>query len=242
VGQPWVATRTVLIFVFATGVRGLAFICRALVVVAAGFLVVVVRAGEVSKSVAISISWGAADSTFDLACTRVAARLPRSHMLHCATAWSLRTTQPRRLTLRSSQGPPPAWHLARATLWSIIRRAGQAPRRFRPLSSNVRPHRNQRAKVTHMSVCPACKQIHGVTEVRVWTASALFPATCRACGARFHPGSTASTVLAELVFFPFSLVAAFASPSAMVAVIALLGFAVTFVAIRALVSLVPAAR
>jgi prepilin signal peptidase PulO-like enzyme (type II secretory pathway) len=93
-----------------------------------------------------------------------------------------------------------------------------------------------------MSVCPVCKKHHGVTEVRVWTSSALFPVTCRACGAKFHPGSTASTVLAELVFLPFSLVAAFASPSALVAVIALLGFAVAFVAIRALVSLVPAKR
>ncbi len=46
----------------------------------------------------------------------------------------------RGLTLRSSQGPPPAWHLAREALAVIIRFAGQAPRRFRPLSSNVRQH------------------------------------------------------------------------------------------------------
>ncbi len=37
-------------------------------------------------------------------------------------------------------GPPPAWHLAREALWSIVRLAGQAPFRLRPLSSNVRPH------------------------------------------------------------------------------------------------------
>ena len=43
-----------------------------------------------------------------------------------------------RLTLRSS-GPPPAWHLARAPASVIIRRAGQAPIRRCPLSSNVRP-------------------------------------------------------------------------------------------------------
>jgi hypothetical protein len=37
-------------------------------------------------------------------------------------------------------GPPPAWHLAREALNVIIRFTGQAPRRWRPLSSNVRPH------------------------------------------------------------------------------------------------------
>ena len=42
----------------------------------------------------------------------------------------------RGLTLRSS-GPPPAW--PREPLWSIIRLAG--PSRWRPLSSNVRPHK-----------------------------------------------------------------------------------------------------
>jgi len=40
------------------------------------------------------------------------------------------------LTLRSS-GPPPARRLGRATPWSMLRRAAQAPRRRRPLSSNV---------------------------------------------------------------------------------------------------------
>ena len=40
------------------------------------------------------------------------------------------------LTLRSS-GPPPAWHLAREPASVIIRFAGQAPTRWRPLSSNV---------------------------------------------------------------------------------------------------------
>ena len=43
----------------------------------------------------------------------------------------------RGLTLRSSQGPPPASHLAREALWSIVRLAGQVPSRLRPLSSNV---------------------------------------------------------------------------------------------------------
>jgi len=38
-------------------------------------------------------------------------------------------------------GPPPAWHLAREALQVIIRLAGQAPLRLRPLSSNVRPRR-----------------------------------------------------------------------------------------------------
>jgi hypothetical protein len=47
--------------------------------------------------------------------------------------------QQSRLTLRSS-GPPPAWHLAREAVQVIIRLAGQAPHRRRPLTSNVRPH------------------------------------------------------------------------------------------------------
>ncbi len=42
------------------------------------------------------------------------------------------------------RGPPPAWHLAREALVLIIRLAGQAPSRLRPLSSNVRPHTMQR--------------------------------------------------------------------------------------------------
>jgi hypothetical protein len=51
--------------------------------------------------------------------------------------------QERGLTLRSSQGPPPAWHLAREAPGLSIRLAGQAPCRFRPLSSNVRPHKQR---------------------------------------------------------------------------------------------------
>ena len=47
------------------------------------------------------------------------------------------------LTVRSS-GPPPAWHLGREAVLSIIVLAAQAPRRWRPLSSNVRQHSNQR--------------------------------------------------------------------------------------------------
>jgi len=38
------------------------------------------------------------------------------------------------------RGPPPGWHLARVAVLSIIGHAGQAPSRFRPLSSNVRQH------------------------------------------------------------------------------------------------------
>ena len=43
------------------------------------------------------------------------------------------------LTLRWSRLAP-AWHLARFLAWYIIRLAGQAPVRFRPLSSNARLH------------------------------------------------------------------------------------------------------
>ena len=54
----------------------------------------------------------------------------------------------RGLTLRSS-GPPPAWRLAREPVQVIIRFAGQAPTRWRPLSSNVRRH--QEHSVPHSS-------------------------------------------------------------------------------------------
>ncbi len=49
------------------------------------------------------------------------------------------------LTLRS-WGLPPARHLARAPASVIIRRAGQAPSRRQPLSSNVRPHSSPRCQ------------------------------------------------------------------------------------------------
>ena len=51
-----------------------------------------------------------------------------------------RSVVKRGLTLRSS-GPPPARRLARPPASVIIRRAGQAPFRRGPLSSNVRPHK-----------------------------------------------------------------------------------------------------
>ena len=50
-------------------------------------------------------------------------------------------------------GPPPAWHLAREPVVLIIGLAGQAPSRFRPLSSNVRPHRHLRAFPGRSSTC-----------------------------------------------------------------------------------------
>ena len=49
------------------------------------------------------------------------------------------TSSARRLTLRSS-GPPTALRLARSLPQVIVHPAGQAKRRLRPLSSNVRPH------------------------------------------------------------------------------------------------------
>jgi hypothetical protein len=54
------------------------------------------------------------------------------------------------LTGRSS-GPPPARHLGREALWFIIHLAAQAPRRFRPLSSNVRRRRLQQCSPTKPS-------------------------------------------------------------------------------------------
>ena len=64
------------------------------------------------------------------------------------------------LTLRSS-GPPPAWHLAREAMQGIIRLAGQAPRRWCPLSSNVRPHVNT-SKATVVTVA----SVRGTAECR----------------------------------------------------------------------------
>ena len=65
---------------------------------------------------------------------------PPTHGL--ATAWYRLCPPPKVLANPSLEpGPPPASHLARAASSVIIRRAGQAPSRFRPLSSNVRPQK-----------------------------------------------------------------------------------------------------
>jgi len=55
------------------------------------------------------------------------------------------------LTLRSS-GLAPAWHLARAAPWFIIRLAGQAPHRRSPLSSNVGPHWEPHALLSALGI------------------------------------------------------------------------------------------
>jgi len=57
---------------------------------------------------------------------------------HASSACAMCGTQ--RLTIRSS-GAPPAGHQAREAIMFIIVLAGLAPCRRRPLSSNVRQHR-----------------------------------------------------------------------------------------------------
>jgi hypothetical protein len=91
-----------------------------------------------------------------------------------------------------------------------------------------------------MSVCPQCKQDHGRAEFRVWCSMPLWPAVCKACGARFFPARTTSAVVSEVAFFPFGLVASAASPNAVVAAIFIVGFGVAYIAVRALVPLVVA--
>jgi hypothetical protein len=67
--------------------------------------------------------------------------MARASSPHAAAAWCQRCPPPKVLANPSLEpGPPPAWHLARLLEWYIIHPAGQAPSRFRPLSSNVRPH------------------------------------------------------------------------------------------------------
>lgn len=88
-----------------------------------------------------------------------------------------------------------------------------------------------------MANCPACSQGHGVNPVVAWSSSALFPATCKRCGGRFHPESTASTILAELVFIPFGLGVAFASPGA-AAPLLIVAYAIALLLLRGVVPLV----
>jgi hypothetical protein len=73
----------------------------------------------------------------------------RAAIPHAEAAWCQRCPPPKVLANPSLEpGPPPASHLARAPASVIIRRAGQAPSRLRPLSSNVRP-RSQRLGHRH---------------------------------------------------------------------------------------------
>ena len=55
------------------------------------------------------------------------------------------------LTLRSS-GPPPARRLGREAFMLIIRLAAKPPRRWRPLSSNVRPHKSMKDFIAFLAV------------------------------------------------------------------------------------------
>jgi hypothetical protein len=91
-----------------------------------------------------------------------------------------------------------------------------------------------------VSDCPICNRPHDVSPLIAWGSGELFPATCKQCGGRFHPAKTASIVLVELVFLPFSLLAAFASHVVWVAALMVLGFIAAFLALRGLVPLVAA--
>jgi hypothetical protein len=56
------------------------------------------------------------------------------------------------LTPRSS-GPPTAWRLGRAAVLFIIVHAAKAPRRCRPLNSNVRQRREAVQGASKVSAC-----------------------------------------------------------------------------------------
>ncbi len=91
-----------------------------------------------------------------------------------------------------------------------------------------------------MSVCPKCHSEHGRAELRVWCAFSLWPAVCKACGARFYPARTRSALVSEVALFPFGLIASAASPNWVVAIIFIIGFFAAYLAVRALVPLVVA--
>jgi hypothetical protein len=81
----------------------------------------------------------AASSAPVVVAPRIGASAVAAQVIACSAA-ALAPAKGCCLTLRS-WGLPPARHLARAPASVIIRRAGQAPSRRQPLSSNVRPHR-----------------------------------------------------------------------------------------------------
>lgn len=89
-----------------------------------------------------------------------------------------------------------------------------------------------------MSLCPHCLKSHGLPEFRVWLSAPLWPAKCRNCEAHFCPSRVTSAVVAEIVFFPFGLMAVAASSRAWVSALFIIGFLVAYVAVRALAPLV----
>ena len=101
----------------------------------------------------------AASSALVAVAPRVGASAVAAQVIACSAA-ALAPTKGCCLTLRS-WGLPPARHLARAPASVIIRRAGQAPSRRQPLSSNVRPHQPQRWNTTSgcLAVIAASKTV-----------------------------------------------------------------------------------
>lgn len=91
-----------------------------------------------------------------------------------------------------------------------------------------------------MSDCPICNRPHRVNPLIAWSSGALFPAKCKQCGGRFHPARLASSVLIELVLFPFGLFAGFTSGVVWVAALMVLGGLVAMLALRCWVPLVAA--
>lgn len=93
-----------------------------------------------------------------------------------------------------------------------------------------------------MRTCPICNGDHGVGSLRVWSSCPLLPATCKRCSGQFYPAQMLSAVIAELVFFPFGLMTAFASSSLWMVVAFVLGFAAVMLAVSSFCPLVRAVR
>jgi hypothetical protein len=60
------------------------------------------------------------------------------------------------------------------------------------------------------------------------------------CGGKFFPARVASTILAELVAFPFTIAAAMTSKTWWAAALLLAGFGLAYLAVKAAVPLVKA--
>jgi len=110
-------------------------------------------------------------------------------------------------------------------------------------STNCRPEPRPNPSIEgacmHSSnYCPVCQQAHGVGFLRVWLSGAQFPASCKSCGARFHPDTLPSVAVGELILFPVGLAATYAASSWGVVGLYVLGFTLAIAAIRAICPLV----
>lgn len=90
------------------------------------------------------------------------------------------------------------------------------------------------------SICPHCHQPHQAGWLRVVFSGPVFSATCRACDKAFYPRPLRSWLVAEIVFFPFSIISMAMAPSWTFALALVAGAAAALLAVRSLVPLVKA--